>query len=563
MRSLKKFAKEGTFSSVFVLFFLAIFLLAPVSIQAEELAKDQIFRFGMQAADINSLDPAFGTSDSEDNVNAWIYNGLTMAPIGTVNFDKLEGDLAEKWEVSKDGKTWTFYLRKGVYWHDGNELFAEGQAPELSAEDVKYTFDRLRDPDVGSAFGADYKSIEAINVIDKYTVAFKLKDGNPFFPIVQTLNFRGARILCKKAGEKFGKKGSMGTNYPIGTGPFEVVKYIPKEKVILKANEDYFRGAPTIKTVEYNFMPDVSSMTMALLGGRLDAVYGIRDPSWIESLTKRNPKIVVDTIPIGSGGALHFNMTVKPLDNIKVRKALSLALNHQIFKDRFGDIMLDMPSPVPPAYLGSLPMEDIPPEILYPYYETDLNRAEELLKEAGYADGFKIHVFTTPMKQYQTVFLIAQDAWKKIGVNLDIELVDHSTYHAYIRKNRNDVVSYFGDRAPVADSYLTQWYHSDSIVGRNTAITNFSHYGEVDANGDGLVDSIDWLIEEARKEINQERQKKLYAMAQLQLLRDIPAYPIGELQKVLVRQPWVDLGVKFTGTMPYVYPLEKARILKH
>ena len=131
------------------------------------------------------------------------------------------------------------------------------------------------------------------------------------------------------------------------------------EKILLKANEDYFKGKPTIETIEYNFMPDVSTMTMALMGGRIDAVYGVRDPSWVASLKKRNPEMIVETFPIGSGGALHFNLTVEPLSKIKVRKALALALNHQVFKDRFGDFMLDMASPVPPLYLGSLQREDI------------------------------------------------------------------------------------------------------------------------------------------------------------------------------------------------------------
>jgi peptide/nickel transport system substrate-binding protein len=125
---------------------------------------------------------------------------------------------------------------------------------------------------------------------------------------------------------------------------------------------------------------------------------------------------------------------------------------------------------------------------------------------------------------------------------------------------------YSATRTPIAGVYLTQWYHSASIVGKKTAITNFSHYGEVDVDGDGdLTDNnIDRFIDQAAYEMDPEKQRRLYAEAQLQLLKDIPAIPIRVYRIIPVRQPYIDLGHKPIQTMSYGYHLtEKTRILKH
>jgi peptide/nickel transport system substrate-binding protein len=127
-------------------------------------------------------------------------------------------------------------------------------------------------------------------------------------------------------------------------------------------------------------------------------------------------------------------------------------------------------------------------------------------------------------------------------------------------------VLYSATRTPIAGVYLTQWYHSDSIVGKKTAITNFSHYGEIDVDGDGdLTDNnIDSLIDQAATEVDPEKQKLRYTEAQLRLLKDLPAIPIRIYYNVFVRQPYIDLGYKPIQTMSYGYHLtENTRVLKH
>lgn len=515
-----------------------------------ELAAEQVFRWGHSAADMDTVDPAFSTYSAATTAGMWISNGLVRLPPGTVDFDNIEGDLAESWDISKDGLTYTLYLRKGVQWHKGYG--------EFNAEDVKYTLDRLRDPKVASPFGAKYLVIREVKVVDRYTVKIILKKPSPFFLMDQLLGFRGGMIVCKKQGEELGD-GNFGMK-TIGTGPFQVKEYLPKEKLVLVRNEKYFRGAPILERVELIFMPDAATKTLVFIKGELDAIYGQRDSKWIKDVKAKVPTAIVDAVPIGSGCAVHFNMTRKPLDDVRVRKALAYAVDREILHKYFGPIWTEMTAPVPPVYFGALAKEDTLEDLLYNY---DLEKAKKLLAEAGYADGFKIKGYSTSKHDYLVVFEMLAAMWKKLGVEFEIKVVDHTTFHHNIRADMNDVVVYIGSRSPFADSYLTQWYHSASIVKKPHAVTNFSHYGDVDADGDGVIDNVDWLIEKARSETDPVRQKVLYGMTQSLILDDMPALPLHELVKVVVRHGYFDPGFEIKGMMIHGHPLDKARILKH
>lgn len=523
-------------------------VLTPVVALSAELAKEQVWRWAHHTTDLDTLDPAFGVVDGAYSVGSYIFNGLLRLPPGTLDFDNPEPDLAESWEISKDGLTYTFHLRKGVQWHKGYG--------EVTAEDVKFTFDRLRDPKLGSPYGAKYGMIKEVKVVDRYTVQIMLKERSTFFLKDQVLAYQAGNIVCKKQGEKVGTR-NLGLEV-IGTGPFQFEQYTAKEKIVLTRNEKYFRGAPTLERVEIYFMPNTASRTLAFVKGDLDAIYGTRDSKWVKDV-KKTATVIVDAVPLGSACDLHFNMTKKPLDNIKVRKALALTADRKLFAQYFEGIYTEMASPVPPSYYAHLPKSAIPGELLYNY---DLEKAKKLLAEAGYGGGFKLKAFSTDKPYYLAPLEICKEQWKPLGVDLEITVVDHTTFHANIRKDMNDVVIYYAGRPPVADSWLTQFYYSKSIIGKPGAITNFSHYGDVDADGDGKIDSIDSLIEEARGELNPERQKKLYYDAQLQLLKHVPSKPLHELTKVFARHNWFDPGVEIKGSMIFGYPLEKARLLK-
>ncbi|MBW1961091.1 MAG: polyamine ABC transporter substrate-binding protein [Deltaproteobacteria bacterium] len=534
---------------VFIFAMSLMILPCNVFSASKQLAKQQVWRWGHHTSDLDTLDPAFAVPDMTYSAGNSVFNGLVRLKPGTLDFDHLEGDLAESWEISPDGRVYTFHLRRGVKWHRGYG--------EFTAEDVKYTFDRLKNPKLGTPYAAKFLIIDEVKVIDRYTVQIILKSPSTFFLMDQALAYQAGMIVCKKQGEEKGMK-NLGLDV-IGTGPFMFEDYKAKEKITFVRNPDYFRGAPILERLEMYFMPNVASRTMAFIKGDLDAIYGKRDSYWVDDV-KKTKTVIVDAVPLGSGCAIHFNMTKKPLDNIKVRKALAMTADRRVFKDFFGDIWTEMTAPVPPSYYAALPKNMTPKELLY---QGTVEEAKKLLAEAGYGNGFKISAYITTKPYYKAILEICQELWKPLGVELEIKVVDHTTYHANIRKDMNHVVVYYAGRAPVADSYLTQWYYSKSAIGQPTQVTNFSHYGEVDADGDGKIDSVDDLIEAARSELDREKQKKMYYEAQLKILEDVPSKPLHELTKVFARHNWFDPGVEIKGSMIFGYPLEKAKILTH
>jgi len=187
----------------------------------EELAAEQVFRWGHGEMDIDTLDPAFAYTSGSYVIQEWIYNGLVRNKLGSLDFDNLEGDLAESWDISPDGLTYTFHLRKGVQWHNGYG--------EFTSEDVKAHFERILDPKLGMMFTAKYLGIKEIKALDRHTVQITLKKPNPFFLMDQMIAYQSGMIVPKKLLEERGK-GNLGIKV-IGTGPFKVEKYISKENI--------------------------------------------------------------------------------------------------------------------------------------------------------------------------------------------------------------------------------------------------------------------------------------------------------------------------------------------
>ena len=528
---------------------IAVFITNPSIVTAKELADKQVLYYASPGRDIRSADPAFSTSSVELFIVYSMFNALVRYQPGNEgNMEAIEPDLAEKWDVSGDNKTWTFHLRKGVKFHHGYG--------ELTAEDAAFTFERLKEE--GAPWAKDYKNVQDVQVVDTYTVKFTLKKVDPFF-LSKLTNFHGGFIVSKKARQKLGDQFK---SEPVGTGPFMVAEYHPKDRYILVRNPDYWRGKPILEKIICPFMPDIASRTMALQKGEIHMAQGKNDEKWVNIVRKAGLVVDVD-FQMGAASWIHFNMSRKPFDDIRVRKALAYATNREEFAQFFGaTVTKPLYSHVPPAAFGALKKDDIPAEL---QYATDLEKAKKLLAEAGYPNGFKSKMWLSEKGSYMTPVTVLQEQWRKVGVDIEIETIDHPTYHSKIRKNENPLIWYNATRTPIAGVYMTQFFHSSSIVGKKTAITNFSHYGGVDADGNGQVDdnSIDTYVDKASTEINLDIQKKLYAEAQLRLLKDMPAIPVRNQNYVFARQKNIDLGYKPENCMIYGYHItEKTKILK-
>ena len=524
---------------LFLSWFLATLLIAPASGMAAELAKNQNLKLGLPVRDIRTLDPAFSTLTGEKSIVGQIFNGLLRTPYGKVSIESIEGDLAEQYEVSPDGLVWGFTLRKGVKWHKGYG--------EVTADDVKFTFERLKNPELASPWAKKYANIDRVEIINSHQLNIHLKKSDPFFSM-NLLPYHGGQIVSKKAVEKMGREYAFN---PIGSGPFMFEAYDKGQSVYLKRNPDYFRGAPILKSIDYLFMPDHSSRLLAIEKGEVDVSRGKRKREWAEKAISNGIKLAPPNPP--QQQLLIMNMTRKPLDDIRVRQAIAYAIDREDFLDIIGPVLGGAQiSPIPPGYFGHT-------EVGMRKYEFDRDKAKKLLADAGYPDGFDLgDQFCSESDNYLRPLKIVQEQLRQVGINFEIKVVDHSTYHKLIREDKNALVIYGGVRLPIAETLLNQFYAKSSIVGSKTAVTNFSHYGEA-------MPGIDAYLEKANATSDLELKKLYYEKAQYRIIEDLPVYPLYLNRASLCYQEWVDFGydVENYETLYYTIEIsEKTRLLK-
>jgi len=185
---------------------------------------------------------------------------------------------------------------------------------------------------------------------------------------------------------------------------------------------------------------------------------------------------------------------------------------------------------VPHDYLGT--DENAP---LYPY---DPAKAKQLLADAGYANGLKISIIQTALPTMLNTMQIVQAELKKVGIDMELNVVDHPTFHAQIRKDLSPMVMYSAARLPVADVYLTQFFHSRSTVGTPTAVTNFSHCSVADKD-----------IDAARQTTDVAKQKALWKDAQDKLVKDVCAVPLYEQLQVWAHRDKLNFGYKLDASL--------------
>ena len=481
------------------------FVVTVPSAQAE-----QVLRVGIGMDDAGQLDPHISTKTQDACLFGWMFNGLVRLAPGSMDLGALEPDLAERWESSPDGLVWTFHLRKGVQFHGGYG--------ELTAEDVVFSLNRAKEPKT-SGFASDYADFANVEAVDKYTVKITLSKPVPSL-LALVSNYHGGNVVSKKAVEKLGDDFKT---HPVGTGPFAFVEYQPKQSVTLVGFADYFRGKPKIDKIVYRYIPSAASRDLALSNGELELIYGTRQQQWVERMRKEKG-VIVDVFGPGELRTLHMNTNIKPFDDIRVRKAIAHAINRDELLAFMGaDVSEASFSVVPNGYLGQT--NDVV------RYEYSPEKAKALLKEAGFPDGFKTEAIISKRPPLLSPMQIIQEQLRKVGVTLDLNVVEHAAFHAKIREDLSPLVLYGAARFPIADTYLTQFYHSASIVGTPTAVTNFSHFKGADA-----------AIEAARSEVNPAKQLAFWKTAQQEIMNDCVAYPILELLQVWARKDNLDYG---------------------
>jgi peptide/nickel transport system substrate-binding protein len=519
-------------------------------------AQAQVLKSACKQSEAKTFDPHMATGSQDRVVVEMIFSGLLRYQPGNMSTEAIEPDLAKEIPLGKilpNGcQEWVVNLRPGVKTHpyDGKAGY------ELTSEDVVYSFRRAADKKY-SAFSGDYTGM-TFEAVDKYSVKITLESPTSsilFLPKI--VNRGGGLIVCKNPLEE--KGGDWFRTHPVGTGPFLFKGYIPMEKVVLERHNEYFRGMPKLQGFEFFFMPDQSSREMAFQKGQIDVIEGAREDVWAEKMSKLQGT-VLQSIPGSETVVAHFNMSVKPLNLLKVRQAMAYALDRNDFISLYGPRVSEaLYSPVPTAQGGLSRAECAKENLLY---EQDLNKARKLLTEAGYPNGFSLDVFTSESESYQRAYEVMQAQLKKIGIALKISVVDHATFHTRIRQNLNPIVVYLSMR-PDANIILTQYFYSASVVSiGKKPITNFSHLGMVDADQDGAVESIDSLIEKARKDSDPKKQIETWKEAQKKVLQYVAAYPVVTLGYLFANKTYVDWGYKPTNLTDGLRATENTQLLK-
>ena len=440
-----------------------------------------------------TMNPHGSDADSNLSVMANFFDGLLQrkGPEG-----ELAPALAESYE-HLDLNTWTFYLRKGVKFHNGNDF---------NAADVKYTFERLSDPDV-SEFVNTGKSFASIETPDDYTVIVKTKDPIPWF----ANNMHQIYIMDKESTEAR-DPGEVGVK-PIGTGAYKLVEWVKGSYIKLEANEDYWEGAPPVKNVELMPITESSTRFAALVSGQADVVSGV--PVELYEKVVNNPKLEVVKRPARRSIFLALgNDPGTPTADIRVRKAMYLAINEDEIIEKImrghASPAAQIPDPPTIGYNGDLKRLSYDPE-----------QAKALLKEAGYEDGFEI-TLAGPNDRYVQDEQIAEAVVKylaKVGINAKLDVKPKSIFFPEVTGGnyRFYLIGWFDGTFDMGRTYfkLIHTYDEEKGVGAWNG-TRFSD-PEIDALLASTADMVDIAQREAALQ-------KLNKMAMVDKIAWIPLH---------------------------------------
>ncbi len=350
---------------------------------------------GVDSAPV-TMDPAGSNADPNLSVMANFFDGLLQRRVD----GKLYPALAERYE-HPDLLTWKFYLRKGVKFHNGNPF---------TAEDVKFTYERLKDPKCCSEFMDIGKQVASVDIIDDYTVVVKTVTPDPSFDQNHDIIF-----MMDKESTEPRSQGEVGLK-PIGTGAYKFVEWVKGSYLKMAANEDYWGGPPPIKNVELRPIIESSTRFAALASGEVDLISGV--PVELYDKLAKNPKVEVVSRP---GRRVIFlalgNKPGSPTADIRVRKAMYMAINEE---EIIAKVMRGQATAA--TQLADSAMVGYTKDIKRLSY--DPAQAKKLLKEAGYADGFEI-TLAGPNDRYVQDEKIAEAVAKylaKVGIKCDLDV---------------------------------------------------------------------------------------------------------------------------------------------
>jgi peptide/nickel transport system substrate-binding protein len=459
-----------------------------------------------------SLDEAQISDYNSDRVANEIYDTLLRFADGSMD---VEPALAESYEISEDGLTYTLHLRQGVTFHDGTDF---------NADAVLFNYERMTDPKHEAyAFGeypyaeTIFGEVEKVEAPDANTVVFTLKE--TFAPFLNHLAMTQFGIASPEAVRLSGKDY---TSKPVGTGPFKFVSWTPGTEVVLEKNEDYWAGPAKINTVIYRFIKDNNVRLSELEAGTVDFVVDML-PDEIARL-KEDSSLQVDTLPGQHTWYLEMNCQRKPFDKKEVRQAFSYAINKQAIVD---GILKES---------GELAKSFLPPST--PYYTEDVaqydynpDKAKELLAAAGYAKGLEVDFYIpesgSGMQQPDAMATAIQSDLKAVGVTLNIQKMEWGAYLDMLIQPEKKQKALISEMSWVSDNGDADNFLYTLCGGMSWPTDGFNMAFYKNAE-------FDKLVKEARTTMDTDKRGELYEQAQKILAEDAPYVPVDHENQIVV-----------------------------
>jgi ABC-type transport system substrate-binding protein len=330
-----------------------------------------------------------------------VYNGLVALD---KNFMIVPG-LAESWDISADGLEYTFHVRKGVKFHNGREM---------TTADIKWTYEKYLDPETGYLYKGDFDPIKKIDVVDDHTIKLTINRPNAAFLAGIA---SGIKPIMAKESYKVGEGGLLELDKVIGTGPYRFLEWVQEDHLTLEAFDDYWAGAPNVKKIIFQIVPDESVRLSALITGDLDMIRTPPTNDLVEFL--QNPTDEGWALGIMKGTQfLSYNLTLNTVEGPFTDKRVRLAVMYAVDRDAYPKIIT---KGIAENAHGSWPKGNIWESKVEPPAQ-DLEKAKKLLAEAGYPNGLDITVLSANVADVDKVGEIAQAQLAKIGMRLNVEV---------------------------------------------------------------------------------------------------------------------------------------------
>lgn len=434
-------------------------------------------------ADAKSLDPHASNDNPSSRITVQIYDRLFEFDDNSVP----QPSLAESVE-QPDNVTTIIHLVKGVKFHNGEEL---------KASDVKFTFDRMK---VSPQVQHIVEAIESIEVIDDYTVKFITKF--PFAPLLNHLSHNATAILNEKAVKEAGD--TYGQN-PVGTGPYKFISWASGDRITLEAFPEYFKGETPVKNLVFRSIVEETNRTIGLETGELDIVYDIQGID--KNKLKDDDRFTYIEEPGVSMTYLGFNVKKAPFDNPKVREAISYAINQEpIVETAFVGGAVAADSIIGPKLFAYAPVGK---------YEYNVEKAKELLKEAGFENGFKTKIWINDNSVRRDIAVILQDQLKQVGIDMAIETLEWGAYLDGTARGDHDMfILGWGTVTRDPDYGIAALVSTETQGGAG----NRTFYSNP---------KVDQLLKEGKAELDVEKRKSIYKEVQEIIRKDIPMYMVA------------------------------------